>query len=122
MGWRTRRQADAGGSPALRGLKAKAREGGGKPTQGKDDAADGTRTMIQMYHVDKRYDAGTFGIRDISLSVQRGEFAFLTGSSGAGKTTLLRLLFGAERPSAGFGQEGLLIEGLLSDLSPLFVT
>ena len=38
--------------------------------------------MIQMYHVDKRYDAGTFGIRDISLTVERGEFAFLTGSSG----------------------------------------
>jgi cell division transport system ATP-binding protein len=57
--------------------------------------------MIQMYHVEKRYDAGTYGIRDISVTIARGEFAFLTGSSGAGKTTLLRLLFGAERPSAG---------------------
>jgi cell division transport system ATP-binding protein len=57
--------------------------------------------MIQMYHVEKRYDAGTYGIRDISVTIERGEFAFLTGSSGAGKTTLLRLLFGAERPSAG---------------------
>jgi len=57
--------------------------------------------MIQMYHVDMRYPGETYALRDVSLSVERGEFAFLTGSSGAGKTTLLRLLFGAEIPSAG---------------------
>ena len=57
--------------------------------------------MIQMYHVDLRYTGGTYGLRDISLTLERGEFAFLTGSSGAGKTSLLRLLFGAEQPSAG---------------------
>ncbi|MEX2206701.1 MAG: cell division ATP-binding protein FtsE [Myxococcota bacterium] len=57
--------------------------------------------MIQMYHVDLRYTGGTYGLRDISLTLERGEFVFLTGSSGAGKTSLLRLLFGAEQPSAG---------------------
>ena len=57
--------------------------------------------MIQMYHVDMRYPGETFGLRDVSLSVERGEFVFLTGPSGAGKTTLLRLLFGAEHPSRG---------------------
>ena len=57
--------------------------------------------MIQMYHVDMRYEGDTYGLRDVSLNVERGEFVFLTGVSGAGKTTLLRLLFGAEKPSEG---------------------
>ena len=57
--------------------------------------------MIQMYHVDLRYAGGTYGLRDVSISLEKGEFAFLTGASGAGKTSLLRLLFGAEQPSAG---------------------
>jgi cell division transport system ATP-binding protein len=54
-----------------------------------------------MYHVDLRYDATRYGLRDVSLDLARGEFAFLTGASGAGKTTLLRLLFGALKPTAG---------------------
>ena len=57
--------------------------------------------MIQMYHVDMRYSGGAYGLRDVSLCVERGEFVFLTGSSGAGKTSLLRLLFAAQKPAAG---------------------
>ncbi len=57
--------------------------------------------MIQMYHVDMRYAGGMYAIRDVSLSMDRGEFLFVTGPSGAGKSTLLRLLFGAEQPTAG---------------------
>ncbi len=33
---------------------------------------------------------------DITFSIKKGEFIFLTGPSGAGKTTLLKILFGAE--------------------------
>ena len=37
----------------------------------------------------------------VSLEVQAGEMAFVTGHSGAGKSTLLKLLAGVERASSG---------------------
>ncbi|MCK5584713.1 ABC transporter ATP-binding protein, partial [Candidatus Bipolaricaulota bacterium] len=38
--------------------------------------------------------ADTFGLRDISFSVSRGEFVVITGRIGSGKSTLLRVLLG----------------------------
>ena len=37
----------------------------------------------------------------LTLTVEKGEFVFLTGPSGAGKSTLLRLLLLQERPTEG---------------------
>lgn len=56
---------------------------------------------IQLLGVTKTYANGSLGLCDVSLDVKRGDFLFVTGPSGAGKTTLLKLLYGAERPSAG---------------------
>ena len=41
-----------------------------------------------------RHPRGEAGIRDISLTLERGSFTVLTGRVGAGKTTLLRVLLG----------------------------
>jgi len=57
--------------------------------------------MIRLHHVDKTYPGGSSALIDVSLHVEKGQFAFLTGPSGAGKTTLLRLLLREELPTAG---------------------
>ena len=40
-------------------------------------------------------------VRDVSLTVGRGEFTALAGPSGSGKTTLLNLIGGLTRPTRG---------------------
>ena len=40
-------------------------------------------------------------VRELSLSVKRGEFIVITGRSGSGKTTVLNLMAGLTRPTAG---------------------
>ena len=40
-------------------------------------------------------------LKDLSLTLERGEFAGLIGANGAGKTTLLRTILGLIRPASG---------------------
>jgi len=57
--------------------------------------------VIETHHLSKFYSRGLYALQDLSLSVDKGEFVFLTGPSGAGKSTLLRLLLRQETPSEG---------------------
>jgi len=57
--------------------------------------------MIEADRLSKVYSRGVFALRDLTLSVGRGEFVFLTGPSGAGKSTLLRLLLRQDLPTDG---------------------
>ena len=57
--------------------------------------------MIESYHLSKLYNRGVYALRDLTLTIDKGEFIFLTGPSGAGKSTLLRLLLREELPSEG---------------------
>ena len=57
--------------------------------------------MIETHHLSKLYSRGLYALQDLSLTVDKGEFVFLTGPSGAGKSTLLRLLLVQERPTEG---------------------
>jgi cell division transport system ATP-binding protein len=57
--------------------------------------------VIETHALGKAYGRGLYALRDLTLTVERGEFVFLTGPSGAGKSTLLRLLLLQDRPTEG---------------------
>jgi len=61
--------------------------------------------VIEVCRVGKKFQSTTRGVtaalRDMSLTVEDGEFVCLVGPSGCGKTTLLNLIGGLERPDDG---------------------
>jgi cell division transport system ATP-binding protein len=57
--------------------------------------------LVRFENVGLRYGQGAEILKDISFSVTKNSFQFLTGPSGAGKTSLLRLLFLSLRPTRG---------------------
>ena len=57
--------------------------------------------MLVFNSVSKTYPGGITSLKEVTTTINPGEFVFLVGPSGAGKTTLIRLLIQEERPSAG---------------------
>jgi cell division transport system ATP-binding protein len=57
--------------------------------------------VIEAVHLSKAYGRGVYALRDLSLTIDKGDFVFLTGPSGAGKSTLLRMLLRQDVPSEG---------------------
>lgn len=56
---------------------------------------------IAYENVEVRYTEFVYGLRDVSLNVQRGEFVFFVGRTGTGKSTLLKLLTREVRNTSG---------------------
>lgn len=69
------------------------------PPQG--EAKDPAPAIVSLDRVEKIYPNGSTALVDVSLTVNQGDFLFVTGPSGSGKSTLLKLLYGYERPTAG---------------------
>ncbi|MDA9513093.1 ABC transporter ATP-binding protein [Bradyrhizobium sp. CCBAU 11430] len=61
---------------------------------------DVTLAQIEFRNVTKTYGA-LAAVKDLSLSVRRGEFLTILGPSGSGKTTSLMLLAGFQAPNQG---------------------
>src|SRR5204863_151334 len=57
--------------------------------------------VVTLDGIGRNYGAGVAVLSEISLTLEAGEFCFLTGAAGAGKTTLLNIIALAEEPSAG---------------------
>src|SRR5947208_7643020 len=71
---------------------------------------------LELRNVSKSYregDAERVVLRDVSVTIARGEIIVLVGRSGSGKSTLLNVIAGIDWPTAG----AVLVDG--TGLTPL---
>jgi fused signal recognition particle receptor len=59
------------------------------------------RDMIEFHNVTKRFEGGYEALSNVSLKLDEGQMAFITGHSGAGKSTLLKIIALIEKPTRG---------------------
>ena len=74
--------------------------------------ADEQTPLLEVRNLTKRF-AGVTALRDVSLSVKRGEVHAVIGENGAGKSTLMKILAGVQAQDSG----DILLDGKAVDLS-----
>ena len=69
-----------------------------------DVSEDSYMDILEVEAVSKTYGSGETAVRalrDVSFSVERGQFVAVVGESGSGKSTLLNMLGALDTPSSG---------------------
>jgi cell division transport system ATP-binding protein len=90
LGTRTRRARRADRAPHRSGRKGAPRpERGARPP------------IVELRDATVVYPGGHVGLERVSLTVNRGEFAFVVGPTGCGKSTLIKLLIRELEPASG---------------------
>jgi len=64
-------------------------------------AESATKAFVEFERVQKSYDGETLVVKDLNLSMPKGEFLTMLGPSGSGKTTCLMMLAGFETATHG---------------------
>lgn len=57
--------------------------------------------LIRFQKVTKQYKNGVIAVNDIDLSIEKGDFVFIIGSTGCGKSSLIKMLYREEKPTKG---------------------
>lgn len=75
--------------------------------------------MIELSNIWKVYDAGAIqvtALRDIQLTIDKGDFVAIIGASGSGKSTLMNVLGCLDRPTKGsYSLDGIQTSGMTDD-------
>ena len=57
--------------------------------------------MIKSRELSLQYKDGTYGLKNVSIEIPKGELVFITGPSGSGKTSFVKLILGMEKLTHG---------------------
>ena len=98
---RTRNMGRVRALQALREERKQRRERTGRAAFGVEDARKSGKLVVEAVNAEFGFDPAKPIIRDLNLTLIRGDKIGLIGENGTGKTTLVRLLLGDLQPTSG---------------------